>query len=60
MTIVLPRDGKFSIEVDIQDFDPEDIDLRVEDDGKMLVLVGEHQVKRQVKIQFGGKFESPA
>lgn len=38
------KNGKFSIEVDIQDFEPEDIDLKVE--GGTLFLVGRREVKR--------------
>ena len=38
------KNGKFSIELDIQDFDPEDIDIKVQ--GGHIVLVGRREIKR--------------
>ena len=55
------KNGRFSIEVDIQDFDPEDIDLKVE--GGNIILVGRREVKRGTSSnirQFNQKFALPA
>ena len=54
------KNGKFSIEVDIQDFDPEDIDIKVEGDN--IILVGRREIKRGSSSsvrQFNQKFALP-
>jgi len=54
------KDGKFVFEVDIQEFDPEDIDIRVEK-GK-LILQGEREVRRGnsfSKRHFNQRLELP-
>ena len=54
------KNGKFSIELDIQDFEPEDIDIKVQ--GADIVLVGRREVKRGSSTsvrQFNQKFAVP-
>ena len=55
------KNGRFSIEVDIQDFDPEDIDIKVE--GGNIILVGSREIKRGTSSsirQFNQKFALPS
>merc|ERR1712106_1230766 len=55
------KNGRFSIEVDIQDFDPEDIDIKVE--GGSIILVGRREIKRGTSSsirQFNQKFALPS
>ena len=55
------KDGVYSIEVDIQDFDPEDLDICVE--GSFLILKGEREVKRGNNVSkrvFNQKFNLPS
>merc|ERR1711892_671055 len=55
------KNGRFSIEVDIQDFDPEDIDIKVE--GGSIILVGRREIKRGTSSsirQFNQKFVLPS
>ena len=54
------KNGKFSIEVDIQDFEPEDIDIKVEGDN--IILAGRREIKRGSSSsvrQFNQKFAVP-
>ena len=54
------KNGKFSIEVDIQDFEPEDIDIKVQ--GDSIILAGRREIKRGSSSsvrQFNQKFEIP-
>ncbi len=54
------KDGKFVIEIDIADFDPDDIEVRVE--GDQLVLQGEREVRRGANFTkrfFNQKFALP-
>jgi len=54
------KDGKFSLTVDAKNFDPEDIDIRVE--GEKLVVHGEREVQRgssSFKSQFHQSFDLP-
>ena len=41
------KNGMFSIELDIQDFEPDDIDIKVQ--GGDMVLVGRREIKRGSK-----------
>merc|ERR1712083_19195 len=55
------KHGKFSVTVDIQDFDPEDIDIKVE--GDFIVLVGNREIKRGNSFsvrQFNQRFPLPS
>merc|ERR1712106_243766 len=55
------KNGRVSIEVDIQDFDPEDIDIKVE--GGSIILVGRREIKRGTSSsirQFNQKFALPS
>merc|ERR1711892_377110 len=55
------KNGRFSIEVDIQDFDPEDIDIKVESGS--IILVGRREIKRGTSSsirQFNQKFALPS
>merc|ERR1712013_300783 len=55
------KNGKYSIEVDIRDFDPEDIDIKVE--GENLILMGSREIKRGTSSsirQFNQKFALPS
>jgi len=55
------KNGRFSIEVDIQDFDPEDIEIKVE--GESIILEGRREIKRGSSSsirQFNQKFALPA
>ena len=54
------KDGHFSIEVDSQDFDPEDLDICVE--GNFLIIKGEREVKRGSNTSrriFNQRFDLP-
>ena len=51
------RNGKFSIELDIQDFEPEDIDIKVE--GGHLILAGRRETRGRVRT-FNQKFALPS
>ena len=54
------KNGKFSIEVDIQDFEPEDIDIKVQ--GDSIILAGRREIKRGSSSsvrQFNQKFAIP-
>jgi HSP20 family molecular chaperone IbpA len=44
LNILCLQNGRYSIEVDIQDFDPEDIDIKVE--GGYIVMSGRREVVR--------------
>ena len=55
------KDGQFSIEVDTQDFDPEDLDICVE--GNFLIIKGEREVKRGHNTSrrvFNQRFDLPS
>ena len=55
------KNGMFSIEVDIQDFEPEDIDIKVEGDN--IILAGRREIKRGSSSsvrQFNQKFALPS
>ena len=55
------KNGRFSIELDIQDFEPEDIDIKVQ--GGEIILVGRREVKRGSSTsvrQFNQKFALPS
>ena len=54
------KNGMFSIELDIQDFEPDDIDIKVQ--GGDMVLVGRREIKRGSSTsvrQFNQKFALP-
>ena len=51
------RNGKFSIELDIQDFEPEDIDIKVE--AGSLILEGRREMRGRVRT-FNQKFALPS
>ena len=54
------KDGKFSLTVDSKNFDPEDIDIRVE--GEKLIVHGEREVQRgssSFKSQFHKSYDLP-
>jgi HSP20 family molecular chaperone IbpA len=44
MNVLCLQNGRYSIEVDIQDFDPEDIEIKVE--GGYIVMSGRREVVR--------------
>ena len=54
------KDGKFSLTVDSKNFDPEDIDIRVE--GEKLIVHGEREVQKgssSFKSQFHKSYDLP-
>ena len=54
------KDGKFSLTVDSKNFDPEDIDIRVE--GEKLIVHGERDVQKgssSFKSQFHKSYDLP-
>ena len=54
------KDGVFTIQVDTQEFDPEDLDILVE--GQALIIKGEREIKRGNNISrrvFNQKFDLP-
>ena len=54
------KDGIFTISVDTQDFDPEDLDILVE--GQCLIIKGEREIKRGNNVSkrvFNQKFDLP-
>ncbi|XP_040579945.2 uncharacterized protein [Lepeophtheirus salmonis] len=55
------QNGKFTIRIDIGDFDPEDLDIKVEED--VLFVIGEREIKRGnfvvAKSSFNQKFNLP-